>query len=71
MPATQFQHGACLGGALYLDTGKPVKELFDKTLENLRMVKPTMSANVPVGYAMLVEAMREDVELRHNFAILT
>ena len=31
------------------------------------MVKPTMSANVPVGYAMLVEAMREDAELRHNF----
>jgi len=64
---SNFNMALAFGGALYLDTGKPVKGLFDTTLENLRMVKPTMSANVPVGYAMLVEAMREDAELRHNF----
>ena len=57
---SNFNMALAFGGALYLDTGKPVKGLFDTTLENLRMVKPTMSANVPVGYAMLVEAMRED-----------
>ena len=64
---SNFNMALAFGGALYLDTGKPVKGLFDTTLENLRMVKPTMSANVPVGYAMLVEAMREDAQLRHNF----
>ena len=64
---SNFNMALAFGGALYLDTGKPVRGLFDTTLENLRMVKPTMSANVPVGYAMLVEAMREDAELRHNF----
>ena len=64
---SNFNMALAFGGALYLDAGKPVKGLFDTTLENLRMVKPTMSANVPVGYAMLVEAMREDAELRHNF----
>jgi len=64
---SNFNMALAFGGALYLDAGRPVKGLFDTTLENLRMVKPTMSANVPVGYAMLVEAMREDAELRHNF----
>ena len=64
---SNFNMALAFGGALYLDTGKPVKGLFERTLENLRMVKPTMSANVPVGYAMLVDAMREDAELRHNF----
>ena len=64
---SNFNMALAFGGALYLDTGKPVKGLFDTTLENLRMVKPTMSANVPVGYAMLVEGMREDAQLRHNF----
>ena len=64
---SNFNMALAFGGALYLDTGKPVTGLFDTTLENLRMVKPTMSANVPVGYAMLVEAMREDAELWHNF----
>ena len=64
---SNFNMALAFGGALYLDTGKPVKGLFDRTLENLRMLKPTMSANVPVGYAMLVEAMRNDAELRHHF----
>ncbi len=64
---SNFNMALAFGGALYLDTGKPVTGLFETTLENLRMVKPTMSANVPVGYAMLVEAMRGDAELRHNF----
>jgi len=64
---SNFNMALAFGGSLYLDTGKPVKGLFDRTLENLRMLKPTMSANVPVGYAMLVEAMRNDAELRHHF----
>jgi len=64
---SDFNMALAFGGSLYLDTGKPVKGLFGQTLENLRLVKPTVSANVPVGYAMLVEAMRGDAELRHNF----
>lgn len=55
------------GGSLYLDTGKPVKGLFDKTLENLRMVDTTMSFNVPIAYAMLVAAMRDEADLRKSF----
>lgn len=55
------------GGTLYLDDGKPVKGLFERTLENLSMHVGTLSFNVPLAYAMLVEAMRGDSVLRHRF----
>jgi feruloyl-CoA synthase len=55
------------GGSLYLDDGKPVKGRFDRTLENLALKTGTLSFNVPVAYAMLVEAMRKDADLRKEF----
>ena len=55
------------GGTLILDDGKPVKGLFDRTLENLSMHVGTLSFNVPIAYTMLVEAFRKDRKLRHRF----
>lgn len=55
------------GGTLILDDGKPVKGLFDRTLENLSMHVGTMSWNVPAGYALLVNALRQDKKLRQRF----
>lgn len=55
------------GGALYLDAGKPVKGLFDKTIENLRLMPGTLSLNVPTGYGMLVDAMQKDDNIRRAF----
>lgn len=55
------------GGSLYLDDGKPMKGRFERSLENLAMVNATMSLNVPIAYAMLVEAMRNDAALRKQF----
>ncbi|GAA6188908.1 feruloyl-CoA synthase [Litorivita sp. NS0012-18] len=55
------------GGSLYIDDGKPVKGLFDRTLENLSMVTGSLSFNVPVGYAMLVAALEKDAALRQRF----
>ncbi|MGB1387453.1 MAG: feruloyl-CoA synthase [Paracoccaceae bacterium] len=55
------------GGSLYLDGGKPVKGLFEQTLENLKLVNTTLSFNVPIAYSLLVQAMREDAELRSSF----
>jgi feruloyl-CoA synthase len=54
------------GGSLYLDDGKPVKGLFDRTLENLSMVSGTLALNVPVAYALLVEACRKDDTLKRK-----
>ncbi|MCA0873237.1 feruloyl-CoA synthase [Seohaeicola saemankumensis] len=55
------------GGSLYLDDGKPVKGLFEKTLTTLKLKTGTLSFNVPVAYAMLVDAMRKDEALKRDF----
>jgi len=55
------------GGALYIDDGRPVKGRFERTLENLALVTGTLSFNVPVGYALLLGALRADGSLRRRF----
>lgn len=55
------------GGALYIDAGKPVKGLVETTIENNRMIGGTMAFNVPVGFAMLRDAMRQDAALRDSY----
>jgi feruloyl-CoA synthase len=55
------------GGTLYIDNGKPVPGLFDKTVTNLRDIAPTVYFNVPRGYDMLVSALRADADLRNRF----
>lgn len=48
------------GGSLYIDAGKPVPALVGKTIENNRLKQGTISFNVPVGFAALRDAMRDD-----------
>lgn len=55
------------GGTFYIDEGKPTPKLIGKTIANLREIAPSWYFNVPVGYEMLVQAMREDDQLRNNF----
>lgn len=55
------------GGSLYIDDGKPVKGLFERTVENLSLMPGTLSFNVPVGFAMLVSALTDDKALRQRF----
>jgi len=55
------------GGALYVDDGKPVKGLFDRTVENLGLVGGTISFNVPVGFGMLLGRLRADEKLRQTY----
>ena len=60
---------SCLveGGSLYIDAGKPAPGLFDTSIRNLREISVCYFNNVPSGYAMLVAAMEEDLELRASF----
>ena len=51
------------GGTLYIDEGKPVPALLDRTVANLRDVAPTLYFNVPRGYGMLVERLEADPAL--------
>jgi feruloyl-CoA synthase len=55
------------GGSLYIDEGKPVPALIGKSIENNRMVSATMAFNVPVGFAMMRDAMRDDAALRESY----
>lgn len=51
------------GGTLYIDDGRPLPQLFHKTLLNLQEVSPTAMFNVPAGYNFLCDAIEKDSEL--------
>ncbi|MEQ8346236.1 MAG: feruloyl-CoA synthase [Sneathiellaceae bacterium] len=55
------------GGTLYVDNGKPAPGLFERSIANLKSVSPTISYNVPRGYAVLLDAMEADDALRESF----
>jgi len=55
------------GGSFYIDDGKPVAGLFDRTVENLSLTTGTLSFNVPVGFSMLLGALQGDTKLRQRF----
>ena len=55
------------GGTYYIDDGRPAPGKFDETLRNLREIPCTWYFNVPVGYDMLVEAMKHDEDLARTF----
>lgn len=58
---------AIFGGTLYIDDGKPLPGLFDESVRNLREIPLKYFTNVPTGYAMLVDALEADDELRETF----
>ena len=58
---------AVFGGTLYIDDGKPAPGLFDETLRNLREIAVPYFCNVPSGFAILVDALEQDAELRTVF----
>ena len=55
------------GGTLYIDDGMPTPKAFGRTIENLKDVGHTISFNVPTTFAMLVEHMRKDADLRRAY----
>ena len=55
------------GGTLYIDEGRPVPGLIERTAANLREVAPTIYFNVPRGYEALLPFLRADQALRRTF----
>jgi feruloyl-CoA synthase len=51
------------GGVLYIDDGRPAPGLIEKTVRNLREVKPTLHFNVPRGLDMLLPHLEADLDL--------
>jgi feruloyl-CoA synthase len=52
------------GGSLYIDHGKPVPGLIERTVANFKEISPTIYFNVPRGYDMLVPFLERDQEAR-------
>ena len=55
------------GGTLYIDDGRPTAELFSKSVANYRDISPTLSFNVPAGYALLVPILEQDADTSERF----
>ncbi len=55
------------GGCMYIDDGRPMPGLVDKTLAHLRSVQPTVYFNVPRGYEMMLPALEADDKLARRF----
>ncbi len=51
------------GGAFYLDDGLPMPGRIERTIENIKYVRPTMFFNVPRGYDVLLPFLERDTEL--------
>ena len=54
------------GGTLYIDSGLPVAGRFEESIDNLKEITPAFYVNVPLGYAMLADALERDAELRQR-----
>jgi feruloyl-CoA synthase len=52
---------------MYIDEGRPVPGMLDKTIANLREVQPSVYFNVPRGYDMLLPHLEKDADLARNF----
>jgi feruloyl-CoA synthase len=50
------------GGTLHIDDGGVVRDRVERTVENIKDVKPTLYFNVPEGFRMLLPYLRKDPE---------
>lgn len=51
------------GGSFYIDDGLPMPGRIERTIENVKHVRPTMFFNVPRGYDVLLPYIEKDPEL--------
>ncbi len=54
------------GGTLYIDEGRPAPGLIEKTVRNLREVRPNLHFNVPRGLDMLLPFFEADAALARD-----
>jgi feruloyl-CoA synthase len=55
------------GGTLYIDEGKPVPALIERSIANLREIAPTAYYNVPRGFEALIPWLEREPALRKTF----
>jgi len=62
-----FGRSLVLGAAHYIDDGRPLPGLFERTLRNLRELSPSIFTSVPVAWNMLAPELERDAELAQRF----
>jgi feruloyl-CoA synthase len=55
------------GGHLYVDDGKPIPGLFELSVRNLKERPVRYYINVPMGFALLVDALEADPDFQKTF----
>jgi len=55
-----------LGATHYIDDGKPLPGLFERTVRNLREVSPTLLTSVPAAWTMLAAELERDPQLARS-----
>jgi feruloyl-CoA synthase len=55
------------GGTLVIDEGRPVPGMVEKSVRNLREIRPTLYFNVPRGFDMLLPFLEQDEQLARGF----
>jgi feruloyl-CoA synthase len=67
--AGNHQFGLVLynGGSYYIDDGRPMPGMIEKTVRNLRDIAPTFYFNVPKGFEELLPWLRREPQLREKF----
>ncbi|HEX3318327.1 MAG TPA: feruloyl-CoA synthase [Solirubrobacteraceae bacterium] len=55
------------GGTVHIDDGRPAPAAFERTVDALRSVAPTVYYNVPAAYALLAPRLEQDRELAEHF----
>ncbi|WP_109477567.1 feruloyl-CoA synthase [Paraburkholderia sp. C35] len=50
------------GGSLYIDDGRPMPGMIERTVQNLKEIRPTLFFNVPRGYDALLPWLESDRE---------
>ncbi len=62
-----FNMVLCHGGSLYVDEGRPLPGQIERSLRNLREVRPNMYFNVPRGFDAMLPYLEQDAELARDF----
>jgi feruloyl-CoA synthase len=55
------------GGSFYIDEGRPVPGLMEKSVRNLREVQPNLYFNVPKGFDALIAFLEQDESFARDF----
>ncbi|MGE8364027.1 feruloyl-CoA synthase [Cupriavidus sp.] len=63
---TNFARAIVLGATHYIDDGRPLPGLFQRTVRNLREVSPTMFNSVPSAWSALVTELERDPVLARS-----